>query len=287
MDRSNTQIGDIYIIKRKDGDIEEVRKYNKIGKSKDPTYECKCLRCGNIFYATYQTIKNKINKNCGCNKMQYDLTNKKFGKLTVLKRADKKTKHGDAYWECICDCGNICIRDSYNLRNNIMPKCNECAKIEIGNKNRKYKYRNKRLYRVYTNIKTRCFNNNNQDFIRYGKRNISICKEWLGTNGFSNFQDWALNNGYKDNLTIDRINNDGNYEPSNCRWVDRTIQSNNRRTNLILEYNNKKDTLANWSRTLNIPYYYIQYRIYKGKNIEQIIKEFKNDYLSRHKGKTR
>lgn len=101
-----------------------------------------------------------------------------------------------------------------------------------------------------------------------------MCDEWK--NSFIAFAQWALKNGYDEKLLLDRIDNNGNYEPNNCRFVTMRTQCNNRRTNLMLEYNGEKDTLANWARRLNMPYYYIQDRLYKGINMENIVNEFNN-----------
>jgi hypothetical protein len=111
-------------------------------------------------------------------------------------------------------------------------------------------------------------------YYRYGGRGIKICDEWK--DNFLAFALWALENGYTKDLTIDRIDNDGDYEPSNCHFVTYTEQANNRITSTRLEYNGEVDTMANWSRRLGMPYYYIQYRIYKGRSMEDIVNEFNN-----------
>lgn len=95
----------------------------------------------------------------------------------------------------------------------------------------------KRLYQVYRNIIQRCTNPNNPDFKHYGQQGVKVCEEWIGVNGFDNFAEWALNNGYDENAkygdcTLDRIQVDGNYEPSNCRWVSFVVQNNNRRRDM-------------------------------------------------------
>ena len=98
-----------------------------------------------------------------------------------------------------------------------------------------YALKNKRLYRIWVNIKTRCYNAKIPNYNDYGGRGITVCDEWK--NDFTTFYNWAMSNGYSDDLTIDRINNDGNYEPSNCRWVDVITQANNKRNNIKVNLN--------------------------------------------------
>lgn len=97
------------------------------------------------------------------------------------------------------------------------------------------KWYKSRLYNTWCNVKSRCCNENNPRFNDYGGRGISMCKEWL--NDFSAFKNWSLGNGYNDSLTIDRIDVNGNYEPSNCRWITNQQQQLNRRNNRIISYN--------------------------------------------------
>ena len=117
----------------------------------------------------------------------------------------------------------------------------------------------------------RCSNPNNKDFASYGGRGISVCDEWLGKDGFQNFYKWAMENGYDDTLSIDRISNDGNYEPGNCRWVDDTGQANNRRTNRILTIGGKAQTLAEWCRQCGIGYYKARDRMERGWTAEEAL----------------
>lgn len=107
-----------------------------------------------------------------------------------------------------------------------------------------------RIYRIWYGIYSRCYNKNNRQYSYYGKRGVVMCDEWL--NDIFVFRDWAVLNGYSDELTIDRIDNNGNYEPSNCRWVDMRKQSNNRRSNAYLSYNGETHTIAEWSRIVGI-----------------------------------
>lgn len=123
----------------------------------------------------------------------------------------------------------------------------------MGNKfNKKHGLSSSRLYRIYNNIKSRCNKSYAKEYENYGGRGIKICDEWLGEDGFVNFYNWAVTHGYSDELTIDRIDNDGNYEPENCRWVTHTIQNNNSRHANIVEYNGVNNSISEWARIKGI-----------------------------------
>ena len=126
-----------------------------------------------------------------------------------------------------------------------------------------------RLYSIYNNIKNRCYNPKTQYYYRYGGRGIKLFEEWL--KDFSKFYKWAVNNGYKENLTIDRINNDGDYCPENCRWVSRKEQANNTSRNHLIEIDHIKYTIKEASEKFNIPYSLLQQRIYHGWKPEEAI----------------
>lgn len=150
-----------------------------------------------------------------------DLTGQKFGRLTVIERHDAKR------WKCICDCGNTTYSDGYQLRKGIAKSCGCYHKETCGVPHRKHGFAGSRLYRIYYKMKERCYKPSNDNYKYYGARGITICDEWL--NDFKTFADWSVSHGYQDNLTIDRINPNGNYEPSNCRWITIQEQQRNRR----------------------------------------------------------
>ena len=199
-----------------------------------------------------------------------DLTGQRFGKLTVIKFS-KDVQSGNRkrkYWLCQCDCGNTKEVRTDSLTSGNVKSCG-CLHIENSYKNLTDKYRfkpkyeiqNKRLYHIWNGMKHRCYNLEDKKYYRYGGRGISICDEWLN---FDNFAKWSLNNGYADNLSIDRINNDGNYEPSNCRWTNNKQQCRNRRTNIKTQYNGKEMTLIEISEITNIPYVTLNDRYHRG-----------------------
>lgn len=197
-----------------------------------------------------------------------DLTGQKFGKLTVIKRVEN-SKWNETRWLCKCECGNETIVNYGKLAYKHTTSCGCYAKELFINNVSKHNLRKTRLYNIWANMKQRCFNKNNKFYNRYGGRGITICNEW--ENDFKNFYDWSIKNGYKDNLTIDRINNDGNYEPANCRWVDNKTQSNNRNNNVILEYNNEKHNIKEWCEIMNITKSALNHRLKRGWDLEKAL----------------
>lgn len=134
-----------------------------------------------------------------------------------------------------------------------------------------------RLYRTWINMVSRCSNKNDQSYRLYGGRGIKVCEDWRTS--FKRFHKWAIQNGYNAKLTLDRINVDGNYEPSNCRWADWVTQSNNKRNNVYIEYKRKKKSLKNWSRELNISYNILHNRYKKGiRDPKKLFNKVKNKY---------
>ena len=155
-----------------------------------------------------------------------DLTGKKFERLKVIEYYGNN-KNGKALWLCQCECGNTKIILGNSLLSKLTLSCGCYNKELVKKVNIKHNMSYSRLYKVWQGMKTRCYNPNFIYYCNYGGRGIMICDEWK--NDFSKFYEWAINNGYKEGLTIDRINNDGNYEPDNCRWITRAEQNRNQR----------------------------------------------------------
>lgn len=124
------------------------------------------------------------------------------------------------------------------------------------------------LYSRWRGVKRRCFDKTIGNYYLYGGRGITMCEEWKS---FKNFYDWAIENGYREDLTLDRIDVNGNYCPENCRWVTHKIQSNNRRDNHFITYNNETHTIADWARKLNINLMTLNTRLNRNWSIERAL----------------
>lgn len=200
--------------------------------------------------------------------LKISLIGKKFGKLLVLEECKERDKHKKIVYKCLCDCGSISYVTANNLRRENGTRTCGCSKVGHATHGK----RHTRMYGIWLGMKTRCYNKNRRQYKDYGGRGVAVCDEWK--DDFQAFYNWAMSHGYNDTLTIDRIDNDGNYEPSNCRWVNWTMQQNNKRTNVNITFNGVTKTIAQWAKQLNIDYDKLQYR----KSIEYF---FIRDCISR------
>jgi hypothetical protein len=144
-----------------------------------------------------------------------------------------------------------------------------CGCLRKAGSHRTHNLSDTRLYRIWGNIKSRCYNTNIRQYKDYGARGITVCNEWL--NSFEVFYEWAMANGYSEELTIDRIDVNGNYEPSNCRWITMKEQSKNRTDNHHLTHNGETKTIAEWSEITGIHRATIESRLKAGLTIEQAL----------------
>lgn len=248
------------------------------GKNSHWKFRCKC---GNTVVRSMKKIKESKTPSCGCymteiiqkaeekrqqekaiveQRRRYnkensirnrDLSGEKYGKLEVIKRLEKKDDAKSEYL-CKCDCGNSVIKTQKYLINKSSNLSCGCGRKNVslgfGSKSRE------RLYGIYKNMISRCYNESNPNYKNYGEKGVCVNKIWLGDGGFEKFYQWAIHNGYSDNLTIDRINVYGNYTPQNCRWADWETQANNRRNNIRIEINGDIISLKEFCNNNNLNY---------------------------------
>ena len=191
-----------------------------------------------------------------------DLTGQKFGRLTVIERVEND-KNGSTRWLCRCECGNEKIIEGGHLRSHKIKSCGCLLTDVLIKRNYTHGMTNTRLFHIWQGIKNRCYNKNFEHYKHYGERGITICKEWK--NDFVKFYDWSMNNGYNDTLTIDRIDVNGDYEPSNCRWIKQAEQSRNRRDTVYITYNGETHTFYEWSKITGINQNTLCTRYYRDK----------------------
>lgn len=148
-------------------------------------------------------------------------------------------------------------------------KRNDKGQFVSGKNNENYKHGlyKTRLYGIWKNMKTRCYCKTYKLYEYYGKRGITVCDEWK--NDFQSFYDWSMSNGYKDDLSIDRIDNEGNYDPSNCRWATKSEQAENRRNCIYISFHGKTQTISKWSKELGINRMTLKSRLDRGWDIEK------------------
>ena len=213
---------------------------------------------------------------------------KKFGRLTVIGISDKNTRK--TYWDCLCECGNMKSVRADSLKAGLIRSCG-CLKKEQDKNNlvndQKKKaiafgsvYGHTRLHDIWSNMKGRCYNHNDSRYSNYGGRGITVCDEWK--DDYFSFYKWAIENGYSDNLTIDRIDNDKGYDPENCRWTDLKTQARNRTSNINITIGNSTRTLTEWCEIFEIPFKTVNGR-YKSNGFTTVDELFRSQHRGNYK----
>lgn len=228
---------------------------NKKGQSR---WLCKC-DCGKEVVVAGHYLKSGNTKSCGCYRREKtqearfnDLTGKKFGRLLVLERTENRGKA--TTWKCLCDCGNFTRVTASRLVSGETKSCGCIHKEMMHKKFYKHGGSSSKLVSVWRHMIARCYDKIDPEYNRYGARGISICDEWKE---YGNFYRWAISAGYDENAergncTLDRVDNNGNYEPQNCRFVSMKVQSNNRRSNRIIDFNGESHTVSEWAEIIGI-----------------------------------
>lgn len=187
-----------------------------------------------------------------------DLTGQRFGKLTVIEKNGKKGK--DSAWLCICKCGNKCVVSTTNLKNGHSSSCGCLRKENIRQRATFHGLSFTPLYYIWGAMMQRCTNPRCKAYQHYGARGIKICEDWRN---FKSFYNWAIPAGYREGLSIERIDVNGDYCPQNCKWIYRAEQQKNKRNNHLITHEGKTQTISQWAEEYNIPYARLYARITK------------------------
>jgi len=247
---------------------DQIRKYDDGNRIIDAIYK----------YGNFKTFANMLGTDIASNQ---ELTRGKiskgmrFGKLVAICPVGKDSC-GRYVWECKCDCGKITTKDSGGLLGGKTQSCGCIRRSILINRNKtqlsKHNLSNHILFRKWAGMKDRCSNSNGKEYKDYGGRGIKICDDWLDTdNGFINFYNWAINNGWRDKLTLDRIDVNGNYCPENCRWITNLEQQRNQRRTVMVEFDGKKISLRELCDLKDVNCSLVYGRIRKGENLVEAL----------------
>lgn len=178
-----------------------------------------------------------------------DLTGKTYGRLTVIGIDGYNEISREYYWECKCTCGNFKTIKGGSLKTGATSSCGCLQKEQVY----VHGMTKSKIYKTYRAMLDRCSNSKNSRYKDYGGRGIEVCSDWkIKRKGFLNFYNWAMSNGYNENLSLERINTDGNYEPLNCTWETLLQQNRNKRNTVWVDYNGEKITLGQLSEITGI-----------------------------------
>lgn len=199
-----------------------------------------------------------------------DMTGLRFGRWTVIERAEYRS--GQVYWLCKCDCGTIKSVQGKHLRSGKTTSCGCLSREMLSQRNTKHNHSNDRLYNIWLKMRDRCYNKKNKSYADYGGRGIIVCEEW--NSDFMSFYNWSIKNGYDESLptsecSIDRIDVNGNYCPSNCRWATIKEQANNKRNNRMITYMGKTQSVSMWADELNISVGKLRSRLDRNWTVER------------------
>lgn len=178
----------------------------------------------------------------------FEMVGKRFGMITVLERSENEID-GTARWKCVCDCGKIFTTRGTRLRAGKAMSCGCYGASILSRKTKKHGMSNTRIYHTWNSMLERCYKEDGKSYKFYGAKGVEVCDQWKD---FLSFYDWAVNNGYKEDLTIERIDCTGNYEPDNCKFISKKEQARNTRSNIRITTSDGYMTAAEVSRMLNV-----------------------------------
>ena len=226
-------------------------------------WRCKC-ECGEEIIVKRAHLRAGNTKSCGCLRRD-DLTNQKFGRLTALKY-----DAGQKKWHCLCQCGRDLWVSPAHLKNGLTQSCGCYQKDRARETQLKHGKAHTKVFYAWSHMKDRCLNPNNKHYASYGGRNITICDRWLDFNNF--LTDMGEPVEGPERISLDRIDNDGNYEPGNCRWANQKTQNNNKRNSKFYTHEGQTHTLPEWAEIKGVSYGQLRQRIYqRGWSFEEAI----------------
>lgn len=249
--------------------------FEGVNNHRKAIWMCDC-DCGNTKTVVGSSLISGGTVSCGCyqssetkKRFSKDMTGKKFNRLTVINREGTHVSGRSklALWRCKCECGKEVVVRGSSLRNGTTKSCGCVQRENASIANTTHGLSRTSIHYIWLGMKRRCNNPKDKNYSYYGGRGISVCKDW--DTDFVTFKDWALKNGYREGLTLDRIDVNGNYEPSNCRWATQKEQSNNTRRNKFFKYNGGEYTLSQISDMCGIGYVALYKRLKRGWSIEE------------------
>jgi len=199
-------------------------------------------------------------------KLYKNIVGQKYNRLTVIEFIE--SIGNKRYWLCRCECGNTSRVETYALTSGKIKSCGCYAREFNGKAGITHGLSNKTIYNTWKTMLHRCENRTDKRYNNYGGRGITVCEEW---HDIVKFYNWAVDNGYKEGLSIDRINGNGNYEPSNCRWATREEQANNLKSNKKYTVNGRTESIKTWGKISGIPECVISSRIRRGWDVEEAV----------------
>lgn len=199
------------------------------------------------------------------NKETPTIPGQKFGRLTVVERAENHPGQQGVRWLCQCECGNVKSIQASKVVSGVTKSCGCFQRERMGNMSRRHGMFGTRIYRIWTGMMTRCTNPRSENYPHYGGRGITVCERWTK---FENFYTDMIAT-YRDDLSIDRIDPNGNYEPDNVRWADTGQQSRNKRNSRLIEFNGRTQNLSDWATELGVRVGTLQERLRRGWSIER------------------
>ncbi|KAA3598797.1 MAG: hypothetical protein D8M57_13105 [Candidatus Scalindua sp. AMX11] len=243
----------------------EVLGFSHLNKHKNACWLVLC-DCGKSKVVMGYCLKNGDTRSCGCISKSEDITGHRFGRLTVLGFGYRSPRR-EGYWRVLCSCGKMKIVRGADMKNGKIQSCGCLRSERTRIATMSHGMSKTSTYSVWVNMKRRCTDTGNAAYNNYGGRGIKVCTRWL-----ESFENFLSDMGERPNKTsLDRINNDGNYEPANCKWATRKEQSTNKRNNINLTHNGVTLNLSQWSGLLKIPRTTLVSRYKKGWSSGEIL----------------